>query len=240
MESLAEESRIDFESCNLQEEAHFAFSSSNWLHYPSNISEAIFLRYLDYSIRRKNNDLLSHVRKILFCQQNNRSDIIGKSIDDLFAALGDNGSQLKTSLLISSEHLIPKDQYRLLSANINRDNTGAIENPEETKPQENTANTSATQATNSPADIADSFIENGQLNEAMEHLENYLIDNSENQQLAETLASIYITCKEKQRITSFINKLEDKGKPIPSCFNIDTQASIFKELRSSENTERNV
>lgn len=220
MDSLTEESRIDLEPCNLQEEAHFAFSSSNWLYDKSNISEGIFLRYLDYSIRRKKHDLLSHVRKILFCQQNNRSDIIGKSLDELFSALDEKGKQLKTSLLIASKHLITKEEYLRLSTSINRNNIARLE----TRPATNLDKTPLdTDKTESDAtQIADSFIENGQLNEAMDHLEKHLTNNSENQQLAEILASIYITCDEKQRRNNLIEELSSKGKPIPICLNTDT------------------
>ena len=237
MESLTEESRIDFEPCNLQEEAHFAFSSSNWLHYKSNIPESMFLRYLDYSIRRKKHDLLSHVRKILFCQQNNRSDIIGKSIDELFSALGNKGLQLKTSLLIASKHLIANEEYTRLSANINRNDFASLETSSCKKPDENPPNIDNTDS--DAIHIADSFIENGQLNEAMDYLEQHLINNNENEQLAETLASVYIICDEKKRPNNLIGKLISMGKIIPTCLNTSTQDDPTKSHKSSKITQRN-
>ena len=219
MEPPTENLRSDVETCNLQEEAHFAFSSSNWLLNKSNISEDVFLRYIDYSIRHNENDLLSHVRKVFFCQKNRRSDIIGSAIKALFSSLGNNGQQLKTSILTSSKHLISKEEYLHLRTMI--DSTTADTKEQKPKPQnlESTKNTDTTLGTASA--IAESFIENGQLNEAMDYLEDHLLKNDENLELSKTLASIYTLCNEKKRLKHFSRKLSNNGKVVPNCFNID-------------------
>ena len=159
MESLIEDSKIDFEHCNFQEEAHFSFSNSSWLHTKPGIPEGIFLRYLDYSIRRKKNDLLSHVRKILFCQHYNRTDIIEKTIEELFSSLGDKGRQLKSSLLRSSKHLITKEEYHRLSTSINSTNIASSKNLTAKKPNKEKSIIDNKEST--ATQIADSFIENG-------------------------------------------------------------------------------
>ena len=220
MESLAETPRTDPEVCNLQEDAHYVFTQGNWLRQKSNLSEVIFLRYLDYSIRRKKNDLLSHVRKIMFCQQNNRSDIIGQALTDLFLSLNDKGKQLKTSLLLTSKHLLSEKEYLALKNSTRKKNTDAIKSEKITSPSESSINTDNTDSI--AQTITDSFVENGQLSEAMDYLENHLIKNNSNQQLAEVLSSIYKSCKESQRPISFAKRLTRIGKPIPDCLKDST------------------
>ena len=133
--------------------------------------------------------------------------------------------------------MIANEEYTRLSANINRNDFASLETSSCKKPDENPPNIDNTDS--DAIHIADSFIENGQLNEAMDYLEQHLINNNENEQLAETLASVYIICDEKKRPNNLIGKLISMGKIIPTCLNTSTQDDPTKSHKSSKITQRN-
>ena len=118
MEACLKNSENNLEPCNYQEEAHFAFSSNNWTFKKSSLSEDTCLLYLDYSIKRKKNDLLSHTRKISLCQQIKNRNLLYASLKDLFSILGGSGLKLKIKLTKSSKGILKESHYRQLIVDI--------------------------------------------------------------------------------------------------------------------------
>ena len=216
MEPQIKNSRTELDSCSFEEEAHFTFSNSHWLQADTNISDEIFERYVSYAIRYHNHDLTNHVRKILFLQKTNKPALLRDAIDDLFVALGDNGLSLKKNLLKSSKTLINTQDYHFLIERItNPHRQIVVENPS------TTIFTDSKLGQENINSVVESYIENGQLEEAMDHIEDYLTTNYDDAQLGKTLVKLYLSRGKYERWNNFVNHFKKNDKPVPRYLDIE-------------------
>lgn len=223
MEPQTKNSSAELDRCNFKEEAHFTFSNSHWLQADTNISDEMFERYVSYAIRHHNHDLTNHVRKILFLQKTNKPTLLRDAIDDLFVALGDNGLSLKKNLLKSSKTLINTKDYHFLIERINNPHRQiTVENPSTTiPPGSKLDHERQTTDQKNINDVVESYIENGQLEEAMDHIESYLATNYSDSQLGKTLVKLYLSRGEHERWINFVSYFKKNDKPIPRYLDIE-------------------
>lgn len=223
MGSPIETSIGTLDSCYFQEEAHFVFSDSCWLQTNANVSDETFVRYVDYATRLNNGDLLNHVRKILFFQKNNQVHLLQSALEDLFIVLGSSGKALKKTLLHSSEILLSPEIYRRFIELVDTapDNTTIENKSKEVSLPDSYTDQSQPSSTVKTEAIIDSYIENGQLEEAMDHLEKYLISNNNETQLGEILVKLYLSGGEHERWINFVSYFKKNKQPIPAF--LDTE-----------------
>lgn len=189
-----------------EEEPHFLLNSNYRLSLALPVPERRLLNHLNYQIKQSPNTLIHHVRKIIFCQQHDIRRELFPALRDLFLILGNKGQPLKVRLLKRSKPMLSPSEFDSLRNAINCQN-----NTPEVKENSTPSSSHSTDINT----LIDNFIQNCQLDEAIEALEQHLIAEPDDKELSNTLISLYRACDETHRMVNFLYSLEAKG-PLPT------------------------
>ncbi|PIE40747.1 MAG: hypothetical protein CSA49_06900 [Gammaproteobacteria bacterium] len=195
-------------------EPYYLFANSTQLFFPPELLGEKSLTYINYELQRQPLKLENHVRKIGYCREMKHPHLLA-ALADLFLVLGTHGNALKLRLLQRCrDSLLPED-YAML----NRCADTALDSTLSRLPDACLFKQScqhvvdfdlhASNAENE-ADIeliVETFIENSQIDQAMDLLEDHLLNQPEHQPLTRTLIDLYIASSQISRGLNFVEKL---------------------------------
>lgn len=207
--STAEVVKLNDPLLTKEEEPHFLLNSNCRLSLALPVPERRLLNHLNYQIKQSPHTLIHHVRKIIFCQQHDIRRELFPALRDLFLILGNKGQPLKVRLLKRSKSMLSPSEFNTLKQTISSPNNDTAVSDSTT-----VLNTSDNNEPEDLATLIENFIQNCQLDEAIEALEQHLIEEPYNKELSNTLISLYRACNETNRMINFIYSLEEKG-PLP-------------------------
>lgn len=205
-------------------EPHFSFAHGSHLHSHAPVEFEKAFNYLSYQIRLAPNALVQHVRRIFLCLQCHDTTRLPIALIDLFLVLQQHGSGLKNRLLtLCRPHLNSTHENLLQRLMLNPVGLREKDIPDDCllKYQRNYQHTyqhtsAAQEAPPSPARettgtsveaLVQTFIENCQLDEAVELLEHHLASDPDNPGLQQQLIEIFRARGETERIDRFFNDL---------------------------------
>lgn len=221
MAAMAQNEVKKYGSDLFAEEPHFVFKNTNWIRIHANIPDERFLQYIDYSIRKQSTDLLSHVRKIAFLQDQQDQENLNGAINALFSILGEKGLPLKKNILNRSKNILNAADYDRLVKNTEIQNIptsdGGLDKTDSFISEFEQPQYDQLQPVDTGS-IAESYIENGQLEEAMDCLEEYLLTHLDDPELGQTLGDLYFSSGEKIRLDAFVDDISKRGNPIPHYY----------------------
>ncbi len=188
-----------------------------------------FLRYLNYRILSEKENLKCHVCKILLCQNEQLRTYLFPSVVDLFLILQEVGMALRRRMLLLSRQNLTHTQFAILRKCLEKNR---LSSKEEWLPVTslfaycfagNTASVLADYMTDLDTpnkkegidDIALSYIENCQLDAAIDLYESALEREPDNEKYAKQLLELCQSCDKMQRLISFSRQLLTKTEVIP-------------------------
>ncbi len=223
-------------------EPYFVLRESSLLICPQNLSTDRYLNYINYRIRQTPANLTDHVRKIyLFQQESLNQRLLVAALADLFFVLKQSGYALRKRLLLASRELIDSTIFshlvdKLKSGNLSISEnwlrgfpTLLVEKPVlEIVRRQDQASRGPTDDKDNAMLLADEYIENSQINLAIETLEEAVLKASGDEEPAELLIELYRQTAEYDRFRDFSHKLEQtQNETLPDCWQL---ASIEFEL----------
>ncbi len=161
------------------------------------------LKFLEYRILHNPNDLRSHAQRIYILIRKNSSGEIAGALIDLFITLGIKGKSLKVNLLSQAEKYLDSSSLIFFNKHISREIdpnneeaqlfNGAlfIKKNMQFMPLVLANRTKECAAPKNPLDEALDFIMNGQLEQAINLLENSLLENPDQPEVASELRELY-------------------------------------------------
>ena len=224
-------------------EPYFVLRESNLLICPQGLSTDRYLSHINYRILQTPANLTDHVRKIhLFQQENLNQRLLVAALADLFFVLKQSGYALRKRLLLTSRELIDSKVFdhlvdKLKSGNLSMSEnwlsgfpTLLVEKPVlEIVRRQDQGSRGTTDDKDNAMLLADEYIENSQINLAIETLEEAVLKESGDDKPAELLIQLYRQTAEFDRFRDFLHKLEQvQDETLPDCWQL---ASIeFEQL----------
>lgn len=192
------------------------------------------LTFLEYQIRSNSSNLKPYIQRIFLCRHISLNRFLVGSLADLFIVLGTKGSMLKKRMLIVCRPYLDAKEFTVFSHALKNKNkkldgfqqfehsihssqwlghTTIIEEP---------LNQNIT-AEASSIDLANSYIEHGQLEDAMELLIESVRANPQSSTVAVTLAELLVATKAKKQFNKIYADLKKLDISLPDCW-IKTEA----------------
>lgn len=192
---------------------------------PENVHSQWLADALAHRIARAPKDLRGHVQRIILHQMHNEGDALFAALLDLFIALGAFGLALRKRLLQSSSALLSTTQRDFLNAHI--DTGVSAREPHPSAPRSRlsqgcigslafiTRSTSGkSRDARSPLEQALDFLNYGQVDQAQKTLEEALIENPDDAEIARELVGLYAHSKDANAIASLATRLGAQTPPI--------------------------
>ncbi len=189
------------------------------------------LTFLNYSLTKTPGNITLHVQKIKLLQAAKfTNDQLLAAIIDLFTVLKQCGFELRKRLLISSRNQVSKTIFKHLSKHLKNCQINLNESWIKNLPciclpvlkaDYIVIHTKEQVESDSRQleDIVNSFIENGQLEAAMDTLEKSLLDNLLNENIHHILVELYLDVSQKDRFQLFYLKFKKlTNNNLPACW----------------------
>jgi len=182
-------------------------------------------------IYKKPSELKNHIRRIFFCYHYNLIEDFYASILDLLIILKGEGREISEGIFIKCSsklkdnhrkaiedyfksdndiNLLPLSYLSVLSSGVN-DGQDIVLKKEIKSVVEKEIDT---------IDLANNYIEYSQLNEALDTLENGVIEEITREDIHIELLNLYKSMREKERFTEIYNYLKDKENPFLSKWDL--------------------
>jgi hypothetical protein len=214
-------------------EPHFVFLRSKLLTCPEGLSADRYLSHINYRILENPANLVEHVRKIhLFQNENLNQKKLTAALADLFFVLKTGGYALRKRLLLTSRELIDSEIFDHLAEKLKNGKLSISENWLSELPTlmvEKTTLEIVQKQTQEPriaADdkdnamrLADEYIENSQIDLAIETLEEAVLKTPGDDQPAKLLIELYRQTAEYDRFQTILQKLyQTHHETLPDCW----------------------
>ena len=201
---------------DLKTEPHFYLSDNRSLYLDMQLVDSSWLNYLNYQIRRTPCQLQNHVRKI-FILSHSEPDHCFPALLDLFRVLKGGGRNLKLRMLKLVKKSISTEEYQFLIAYVVREIPEDQGLHEECLIQGSNRrdvinHQEADIKSEDLMEIIETYIENCQLDLAMDTLEQGLLDDPDNNRFCALLTDLYQATKEFERIDLFVKKLPESHR----------------------------
>jgi len=201
------------------DEPYFFAANSHDLRFIEQTSETAALSLIHYELTRNPNSITNHIRKIymLISMKLDTQELLLSTIV-LFQLLGENGSTLKVRILDQLKPHLPASDWEILenSSCIGKQDF-ALQKPVcfdfiiDTEQEISSTDTMET---------VGSYIENCQLTEAIETLEDAIVNEPENEIWGQTLIDLYSSCGEEKRFFPLHEQLKRNNAHLPNCWSI--------------------
>jgi len=213
-------------------EPYFVFFRSNFLTCPEALSTDRYLSHIDYRILHNPLNLTDHVRKILLLQSESLDhQKLAAALADLFFVLKASGFALRRRLLMTSRELIDSHVFnnldeRLKSGLLSMSEHWLSELPTLMLEKPQLEIVRKQDQAKSPADgkengmhLVDEYIENSQIDLAMDTLEEIVQKAPGDDEPAQLLIELYRQTAEYARFQSYYQKLDQtRHESLPDCW----------------------
>ncbi len=215
-------------------EPYFVYMKTDSLAYPETVNSDRYLSHINYCILKNPASLGDHVRKILLIRDKKAgSDQLAAALADLFHVLKGKGYRLRKRFLLASRKLIAADLFEKLAGKLKSGDLSIEEHWLETLPtlmvEESTVNVvcrMVDKATNSRLTddegslaLANEYIENSQIELAIDTLEASVAENPYTIEPALLLIELYQRSFAVDRFHAVYLKLQEiADEVLPDCW----------------------
>ncbi|MCP4432642.1 MAG: hypothetical protein GY806_16845 [Gammaproteobacteria bacterium] len=218
-------------------EPYFWFLQSSLLVYPESFQSGIFLGHINYQILQNPLSLSDHVRKIRLIEEEElSSDQLIAALADLFFILKQGGYALRQRLLFSSRKFIDGEIYKKFIVKLKTGDLSTSENWLQKFPtllaEKPAINVVSQLAQSSSADspggvmLANEYLENSQIDLAIDTLEKTLLENPVDNAATLLLIELYQSTGNLERHSKMYKKLKQiGGEVLPECWKL-TESQI--------------
>jgi len=219
----------------LMVEPYFILLQSKSLSCPQGLSADRYLAHINYRILEKPASLTDHVRKVQLLQHEKPDQTkLAGALVDLFFILKTAGFALRRRLLLTSRELIDADVFKRLSDKLKNGSlsmseawlsglpTLLVEKPVlEIVQRQAQASLGAADDDNNAMLLADEYIENSQIDLAIETLEAAVLKKPDDEEPANLLIELYRQTAEFDRFRGFWQKLGKRHtEALPTCWQL--------------------
>jgi len=180
---------------------------------------------LAHKITRSPSDLLSHIQRILIFIEHKKNEAAYNSLIDLFLVLGDKGRALRTRMLSSAQFLLSETQLSILNQTSPLDSFLQSDLVDISQSLLHSGNNSgipfivkendSEESSSTIIDEARSYLEYGQLDEAILALKNAVVIYPNKLELQYDLLEIFQKTHDKAGFIDCYEQLIDKGLYLP-------------------------
>ena len=180
---------------------------------------------LAHKITRFPNDLRSHIQRIFIFIEHKKNESVYSSLIDLFLVLGDKGAALRKRMLSSAQFLLSETQFSVLSQSFSSDSFPQSSLVDISQSVLSSGNNSgmpfilkvdeSEDDINTIIDEARSYLEYGQLGEAINALQEAVITYPNKLELQYDLLEIFQKTHDKAGFIDCYEQLIDKGLYLP-------------------------
>ena len=214
-------------------EPHFVFLRSKLLTCPEGLSADRYLSHINYRILENPANLTEHVRKIFLFQRENLNQLqLTAALADLFFVLKAGGYALRKRLLLTSRELIDTEVFNRLADKLRNGKLSMSESWLSglptlmvEKPVLEIVRKKAQEPRNVADDkdnamlLADEYIENSQIDLAIETLEEAVLKAPGDDQSAQLLIELYRQTAQYDRFQTILQQLyQTHHETLPDCW----------------------
>ncbi|MDD5411553.1 MAG: hypothetical protein PHF31_09090 [Methylobacter sp.] len=178
----------------------FLLSDTDAFKFTDNKLSDNFLKNLVFLVARKPKRLITHIQRIYYCYQANLQEQLFAALVDLLVILNRRGKAISRRMIIGTKSKLSREQYKILQEFMVKDFDVTLLPGNEysvfTKGMIGTRNLlqqieAPNDQKHDPLDLAYDYIEYSQLDEAMDILENAVINAPQRLELHQCLLELY-------------------------------------------------
>ena len=187
-----------------------------------------FLTFFEYKIKADPNNLKPYIQRIFLCRHTVLNKFLAGSLADLFIELNTKGVELKKRMLAICRPLLKEHELSVFLR--------LLKKPEQSPPPLqlnhsihasqllgdttiiNKAQHKETETQESIIDLANAYIEHGQLEDAIELLTEQVLADPQNNAVGEALTEILIASKDKSHFNKTLLALKQSATSLPECW----------------------
>lgn len=200
-------------------EPYFFAANSHDLHFMEQTSKMAALSLIHYELTRNPNSITNHIRKIymLISMKFDTQEMLRSTIT-LFQLLGENGSTLKVRILDQLKPHLHVSDWEILES------SSYIDKQDFTLQKsvcfDFIIDTEQEISSTDTMETVESYIENCQLAEAIETLEDAIVNEPENEIWGQALIDLYSSCGEEKRFFPLHKQLKRNNAHLPNFWSI--------------------